>query len=126
MVRNARLVSTEYQYIEACEIARRETGDARFDARILRWAKQHQQLQPTHAWGYALEAAYSTVATDVTRALAMTLYLDPQSPRIKKFDAKRIAVARAWLKANNPFLQEERAKQQRGVQAIKPPVAPVS
>jgi hypothetical protein len=35
----------------------------------------------------------------------MTLYLDPASPRIAKFDAAKVAAARAWLKANNPFLK---------------------
>ena len=41
------------------------------------------------------------------RALAMTLYLDPESPRIRAVSAKERAEAQAWGGANNPFLQAD-------------------
>ena len=41
----------------------------------------------------------------MTRALALTLYLDLQSPRIRKCPCERIAAAKAWLGRNNPFVK---------------------
>jgi len=119
-----RPILTEYQFAEACEIVGRETGDPRFYRMAVDWARRNQRIQPTQAWSYAIEASYSKVDMDVTRALAMTLYLDPQSPRLKKFDARRIATARAWLKANNPFLRQERKQKPHGVQWIRPAADP--
>jgi hypothetical protein len=121
-----RPVMTEYQYAEACEIVGRETGDPRFTRMLLDWARQNQRIMPTSAWAYALEAQYSTVAIDVNRALALTIYLDPASPRLKKFDAARIAAARAWLKQNNPFLRTPSAAQPRGVWLLRPRASPAS
>lgn len=100
-----RPLMVEYQYAEACELVWKETKDRRAKSLLVEWAKNHQAIQPTHAWAYAVEAEHSTVEADVTRALALTLYLDPQSPRIRKFDAQRIAAAKAWLARNNPFVK---------------------
>jgi hypothetical protein len=102
-----RPVMVEYQYAEACEIIGRETGDARFAQMALDWARRNQKMNPTHAWSYAMEAQYSAVSADRTRALAMALYLDPASPRIAGFEATRVAAARAWLKAHPPFAKQE-------------------
>ncbi len=100
-----RPLMVEYQYAEACELVWKETKDRRAKSMLLEWAKNHQAIQPTHAWAYAVEAEYSTIEADTTRALAITLYLDPQSPRIRKFDAQRIAAAKVWLVHNNPFVK---------------------
>jgi hypothetical protein len=100
-----RPIMVEYQYAEACELVWKETKDLRAKKLLLEWAKNHQAIQPTHAWAYAIEAEYTTIEADATRALALTLYLDPQSPRIRKFDAQRIAAAKAWLARNNPFVK---------------------
>jgi hypothetical protein len=99
-----RPVMTEYQYAEACELIGRETGDPRFVRMMVEWARQNQRIQPTQAWSYAVEAQYSTNAVEANRALALTLYLDPLSPRLTGIDEKRKAAARTWLRANNPFL----------------------
>ena len=104
---------TEYQYAQACEIVGKETGDARFTRMLLDWARKHQKVQPAYAWAYAVEAQYSTIAGDVNRALAIATYLDPASPRLKKFDAQRIAAARKWLEANNPFTMDKPRQQER-------------
>ncbi|HTU65024.1 MAG TPA: hypothetical protein VMF52_03650 [Steroidobacteraceae bacterium] len=100
----SRPVMTEYQFAEACETVLKETGDARVAAMLLDWAKRWQRIHPTSSWAYAVEANYSKNPADVTRALALALYLDPSSPRLARFDAAKQAAARAWLKANNPFL----------------------
>jgi hypothetical protein len=107
-----RPLMSEYQYAEACELVRRETGDVRFERRILKWAKAHQRIQPTHAWAYAMEAQYSRIPMEVTRALSMTLYLDPASPRLKGFTPAQLAAARAWLREHKPFTNSARAGQQ--------------
>lgn len=100
----SRPIVAEYQYVEACETVLKQTGDARLTPMILDWTRRFQRVNPTSAWAYAVEAQYSKNPLDVNRALAMTLYLDPASPRIAKFDAAKVAAARAWLKTNNPFL----------------------
>jgi tetratricopeptide (TPR) repeat protein len=100
----SRPIVAEYQYVEACETVLKQTGDARLAPMILDWARRFQRVNPTSAWPYAVEAQYSRNLLDVNRALAMTLYLDPASPRIAKFDAAKVTAARAWLKTNNPFL----------------------
>lgn len=108
-----RPIMTEYQFAEACEIALKETRDARFEAMLLDWARRHQRIQPTQAWAYAIEAQYSKTPAEAKRALAMTLYLDPSSPRIAKVDSSRRAVAEAWLRTNNPFLVREKSPPKR-------------
>jgi hypothetical protein len=109
----SRPIMTEYQFVEACEIVLKETGDQRVLEMMVDWAKRWQRIQPMASWAYAVEAQYSKNAVDVNRALAMTLYLDPGSPRIAKFDAAKVAAARAWLKANNPFLKEKARRDSR-------------
>lgn len=99
-----RPIMTEYQYAEACEFVAGETGDARFIAMLLDWARRHQRLHPTHGWAYAVEAQYSKVPVEANRALALAIYLDPSSPRIAAIDAKRRADASDWLRKNNPFV----------------------
>jgi tetratricopeptide (TPR) repeat protein len=110
---DVRPVFSEYQFAEACEFALRESGDQRFSRRMLDWAKRHQQIQPTQAWAYAIEAQYSKIPADAERALAMALYLDPASPRLAKIDAARRAGARAWLQKHNPFLVRPEPMRQR-------------
>lgn len=105
----------EYEFVEICEFAATETGDARFNRMLLDWAKAYQRMQPAVAWGYAVEAQYSTNRIEADRALALALYLDPQSSRLAKFDAKQRATAQAWLKANNPFLQHRAGKPRKGL-----------
>lgn len=100
---DSRPIVSEYQYLEACETVFRETHDRRAEAMILDWAKRFQKVHPMYSWAYAVEAQYSKKPGDVNRALAMTLYLDPMSPRIAKLDPAKIAAARTWIRANNPF-----------------------
>jgi hypothetical protein len=112
---DSRPIVSEYQFIEACENVLRETGDARVKSMIVDWAKRFQRIHPTSAWAYSVEAQYSVNPADVTRALALTLYLDPASPRLAKFDAAKISGARTWLKTNNPFLKSASGPKPRGV-----------
>jgi hypothetical protein len=98
-----RPVMTEYQYAEACEWLYQDTGDPRFVAELLDWARKQQEVQPIAAWAYSMEYDYEKPGAARIRALAMTEYLDPASPRIKKASQAERAIAKAWLLEHPPF-----------------------
>jgi len=98
-----RPVMTEYQYAEACEWLYKDTGDRRFLDELLDWARKQQSVQPMMAWAYALEYEYEGPGASRIRALAMTEYLDPTSPRIATASQPERAAARAWLEEHPPF-----------------------
>jgi hypothetical protein len=120
-----RPILTEYQFIEACEFVARETKDPRFERMAVDWARRHQKIAPTMAWGYTVDAQYSPASPEADRALALALYLDPLSPRLAKISAARRDAARAWLKANNPFLPAKATRPtERVTQMWSAPPAP--
>jgi hypothetical protein len=98
-----RPVLTEYQYAEACEWLYRDTGDPRFIAELLDWARKQQTVQPILAWAYAMQYEYERPGDARTRALAMTEYLDPASPRTPKASQAERAAAKAWFEEHRPF-----------------------
>ena len=100
-----RVISTEYEYAEVCEWLYKKTHDQRFIGRLLQWVESYHKVQPTEAWAYAMEYTYRKPGAPKMRALALTLYLDPQSPRVKNATPADIKKAREWLKSNNPFLR---------------------
>jgi len=100
-----RVISTEYEYAEVCEWLYNGTHDRRFIYRLLEWAESYQKVQPTQSWAYAMEYTYREPGAPRMRALALTLYLDPLSPRVKSATPAEIKKAREWLKVNNPFLE---------------------
>jgi hypothetical protein len=53
-----------------------------------------------------MEYAYARDPERRLRALAMTLYLDPMSPRIVPATADERRRAAAWGEQNNPFLRQ--------------------
>jgi hypothetical protein len=99
---------TEYQYAEACEWLYDDTGDPRFVAELLEWARRQQTVQPMMAWSYSMEYEYEKPGAERTRALAMTEYLDPASPRIAKASKAERAAAKAWLDEHPPFRLRDR------------------
>jgi hypothetical protein len=98
-----RPVMTEYQYAEACEWLYQDTGDPRFVAELLDWTRKQQSVQPILAWTYSMQYEYESPGAPRTRALAMTEYLDPASPRITKASKAERAAAKAWLDEHPPF-----------------------
>lgn len=98
-----RQVDVDYQFAQACEWLYRDTKDARFSALLLEWSRNYQRVNPAMAWSYAVQYQYETEPDARSRALAMTLHLDPLSDRIRKASPAEIDKARAWLDANNPF-----------------------
>ena len=67
--------------------------------------ESYQKVEPTQAWAYAMEYSYREPGAPRVRALALTLYLDPRSPRIKNAIPSEVKEAREWLKSKNPFLK---------------------
>jgi hypothetical protein len=100
---------TEYQYAEAAEWLYEETGELRFLDELLAWVQATQITQPFHSWAYAMEYSYARTDEQRTRALALTLYLDPLSERIIDATPAERERARAWSEANNPFSLLNRA-----------------
>ena len=95
--------------IETCEWLYKETGNSAYRDLTVSWAKIHQRIKPYFSWAYAVEAKYTGSASDRFKALAIALYLDPNSERIAGFSAEDKAKARKWLEQNKPFqLKEEK------------------
>ncbi len=100
-----RPVFTDYQFVEACEWLYRDSKNKAYRDLALNWARKYQRIAPMFSWAYAIEAELTDSAEDRRRALGITLYLDPNSERAAKFSAAERNKAKAWLKANNPFLK---------------------
>jgi hypothetical protein len=98
-----RPIQTQFQYAEACEWLYKETGELRFRDELTDWAKKWQKLRPADAWAYAMQYTYETDPEQRLRALAMTLYLDPTSPRIAAITREQRTHAQQWLRHQNPF-----------------------
>lgn len=98
-----RPLDVDYQFAQACEWLYRDTKDARFATTLLEWARSYQSMQPAMAWSYAVQYQYESNPEVRTRALAMTLHLDPLSARIHKAPKAEVEKARVWFSANNPF-----------------------
>lgn len=102
----ARPIFTEYQFVEACEWLYEDTNNAAFRNLALDWARKHQRLAPMYSWAYAVEARFATSPEERMRALAITLYLDPNSERASRLSPAERQRAKEWLNANNPFLRD--------------------
>ena len=103
----SRPVDVHYQFAQACEWLYRDTQDRRFARTLLEWAKRFQAVEPVAAWAYAVQFQYETDPAQRVRALALTLYLDPLSERIRRASKTDLNVARSWLDVHNPFLGEK-------------------
>jgi len=98
-----RVVMPEFQYAQACEWLFRDTQDDAFRTMLLDWVRAYQTIQPTLGWAYAVQYSYEKDPAERVRALAMTRYLDPSSPRIAGAPAAEVQKAKAWWKDHNPF-----------------------
>lgn len=114
-----------YQLVEACEWLYRTTGRAEYKELALKWATTHQRLEPLQAWAYGVEARFASDPQTRVRAVALALYLDPNSERLAEISGEERKKAREWLKSNNPFTRD---KARPGVadrdEGIKPPGRP--
>jgi hypothetical protein len=98
-----RPIFTEYQYGEVCEWLSDATGDTRYRALALDWAKQNQLMLPWMAWPYAMQASLAADAAERGAAIAMTNYLDPKSERLSRLPKDEVINAIKTYSARNPF-----------------------
>ena len=101
--------TTSYQYAEVCIWLFEKTGDKRFKERALDWARKHVQIEPAHAWAYALVSRYSDSAKERAAMLSKALYLDPQSYWATSTPKDAQVVALASLKVHKPFEMQKNA-----------------
>lgn len=94
-----------YQVVEACEILFEDSGKEEYKTLALQWAKEYQVIQPMFAWAYGVEAKYSNNPSEKQRALALALFLDKRSERIREIPEPQKEQALKWLKTHNPFRQ---------------------
>jgi hypothetical protein len=87
-------ITTEYEFAEVCDWLFSETQDRRFIVILLDYLKEYEKIQPTYAWAYALEYTFEVPGERRIRALAMALYLDPASERIKRAPKSEVVEAR--------------------------------
>jgi hypothetical protein len=65
-----------------------------------------QRVRPDISWIYALEARLLMPGPERTRALAMTLYLDPRAKVVESLSAGEKSELTKWLGKNNPFTHQ--------------------
>lgn len=99
----ARLFSTWYQLVELCEWLYADSGDQRYRELALKWVRSYQNIQPMHAWAYAVEVNLTDNHEDKIRALAFAQLLGSQLNRISYINKELKGKAEQWLKQNNPF-----------------------
>lgn len=99
-------IFSEYRYAEACEWLYNDTHEDAYRQRALEWARMQQRVRPHLSWTYALEARLLAPGTERTRALAMTLYLDPRARVVESLSAKEKSDLTQWLDRNNPFTHQ--------------------
>jgi len=98
-----RPIFTEYQFAEICEWLYRATSEPRYRELALDWARKYQRLQPWQAWAYSMEAVLAPAPEDRRRALAIALYLDRGSERLRSVPRQEREAAAKWFEQNNPF-----------------------
>ena len=98
-------VPPTFQLLEACEKLYESTRDDRYRLLLLDLARRQQQAWPL-AWAYAFEARHSPEPRERLRALAIALYLDPQSEHLAGFDEDARKQAAEWFARNNPFRKQ--------------------
>jgi hypothetical protein len=99
-------IFSEYRYAEACEWLYKDTGDDAYRQLALEWARMQERVRPERSWIYSLEARLLMPGPERTRALAMTLYLDPRANVVQSLSANEKADLTQWLDKNNPFTHQ--------------------
>jgi hypothetical protein len=102
-------IFSEYRYAEACEWLYNDTHEDAYRQRALEWARMQQRVRPELSWIYALEARLLTPGPERTRALAMTLYLDPRANVVATLSDREKSELTHWLDNNNPFTRQRPA-----------------
>jgi hypothetical protein len=103
LMENTQPITSEYRYAEACEWLYNETHEDAYRQRALEWARIQERVRPQISWIYTLEARLLKPGPERTRALAMSLYFDPQATVVASISSRAKAELQRWLDQNNPF-----------------------
>jgi hypothetical protein len=95
-------VPTFFQLLETCEALREWTGDDRYRQLLIDLARRQREVWPW-PWAYSFEAKHAKDAAERERALAIALFLDPQSEHLAEFSKAQREAAAGWLARNKPF-----------------------
>jgi hypothetical protein len=94
----------DFQVLETTEKLFELSGDKRYRDLLLEMAQRMGRAWPGSV-AFAFEAKHAVVASERDNALAMTLYLDPQSEHLAGIDISHRQRAVQWFARNNPFEQ---------------------
>lgn len=92
-----------YELVQVTQWLYDKTGDTRFLAKALKWAKEQQAIQPQDSWAYAFVARYGRHRAERVRSAAFAEYLDPRSAWLAKVPKSIRHRARSWWPKHNPF-----------------------
>jgi hypothetical protein len=98
----APLVPPGYQLLEACERLHALTGDARYRELLVDLARRLHRARP-ESWAYAFEARHAATPGERDQALAMALFLDPESEHLRDFAPEQRQRAAGRIAAGSPF-----------------------
>lgn len=90
-----------YEYILSCTLIYEATGKQQYREAALKLARLLRKLEPAQAYAHSSVAMLSTDTKERTEALAMALYLDPQSYWASKAPAEIQAAAHRRSNANS-------------------------
>jgi len=99
-------VPTFFQILETCEKLHEWTGDDRYRVLLLDLARRQGEVWPW-PWAYSFEAKHAKDAAERARALAMALFLDPQSEHLAGFTKTQREAAAGWFQRNGPFTKKQ-------------------
>jgi hypothetical protein len=91
-----------FQILETCEKLHEWTGDDRYRVLLLDLARRQSEVWPW-PWAYSFEAKHTKDAAERSRALAMALFLDPQSEHLVGFTKTQREAAAGWFERMRPF-----------------------
>ena len=95
-------VPTFFQILETCEKLHEWTGDDRYRAFLVDLARRQREVWPW-PWAYSFEAKHTKDAAEREHALAMALFLDPQSEHLAGFSKVQREAAARGFERMRPF-----------------------
>jgi hypothetical protein len=99
-------VPTFFQILETCEKLHEWTGDDRYRVLLLDLARRQREVWPC-PWVYSFEAKHTKDAAEREHALAMALFLDPQSEHLAGFTKTQREAAAGWFERMRPFTKKQ-------------------
>jgi hypothetical protein len=98
---------SQFTYGDVCESLYQLTGNPEIRRFALDWARSREKAEPWQSWSYALEATLTSNPEERQKAIAMTFYLDPNSPHLSSFKKSDIDDAVKLFGPANIFLKKK-------------------